>query len=64
LLRLRYDPLGRAIRVDLPDGTFSQVAFSPWQQTSWDASDTVLESEWYLARIVLPAVIRSTGPPR
>ena len=46
-----YDPLGRLIRADLPNGTFSKVDFDPWSQTSWDPNDTVLESEWYAARI-------------
>lgn len=52
---LRYDPLGRLVRTDNPDGTFSRVEFDPWQQTTWDENDTVildedghrLESEWY-----------------
>ncbi|MCK4790245.1 MAG: hypothetical protein KAV87_41290 [Desulfobacteraceae bacterium] len=47
---LRYDPLGRLIRTDNPDGTFSKVEFDPWQQTTWDANDTVLESDWYQER--------------
>lgn len=47
---LRYDPLGRLIRTDLPDGTFSRVAFDPWQQATFDTNDTVLESRWYLER--------------
>lgn len=49
---LRYDPLGRLIRTDLPNGTFSRVEFTPWAQTSWDENDTVLEpgNGWYAAR--------------
>jgi RHS repeat-associated protein len=47
---LRYDPLGRLIRTDKPDGSYSKVVFDPWQQTSWDENDTVLESAWYAAR--------------
>ncbi|PRQ09355.1 SpvB/TcaC N-terminal domain-containing protein [Enhygromyxa salina] len=46
-----YDPLGRMIRTDLPNGTFSRVEFTPWQQTSWDVNDTVLDSHWYAERI-------------
>src|SRR5690606_22298037 len=42
-----YDPLGRLIRTDLPNGTFSKVAFDPWQQTTWDPNDNVLASDWY-----------------
>jgi RHS repeat-associated protein len=44
---LRYDPLGRLIRTDHPDGTFSQVVFDAWSQTTRDENDTVLESSWY-----------------
>jgi RHS repeat-associated protein len=49
---LHYDPLGRLLRVDLPNGTFTKVAFTPWQQTSWDENDTVLHegNRWYIAR--------------
>jgi len=47
---LRYDPLGRVVRTDLPDGTFSKVEFTPWEQATWDQNDTVLESAWYASR--------------
>jgi RHS repeat-associated protein len=47
---LRYDPLGRLVRTDLPNGTFSKVAFDPWKQTTFDPNDTVLESRWYQER--------------
>ena len=47
---LRYDPVGRLVRTDLPNGTFSKVVFDPWQQTSFDPNDTVLESAWYQDR--------------
>ncbi|PRQ02174.1 RHS Repeat protein [Enhygromyxa salina] len=46
-----YDPLGRLIRTDLPNGTYSKVEFTPWKQTSWDPNDTVLDSDWYAERI-------------
>ncbi|WP_437895738.1 hypothetical protein [Sorangium sp. So ce124] len=52
---LRYDPLGRLIRTDLPNGTFSRVVFDAWKQTSHDPNDTVLESAWYAARQALTA---------
>ncbi|WP_051452129.1 SpvB/TcaC N-terminal domain-containing protein [Actinospica robiniae] len=42
-----YDPLGRAIRIDKPDGTLTRVEFDPWQRLEYDAGDTVLESRWY-----------------
>src|SRR5690606_32550450 len=47
---LRYDPLGRLIRTDQPNGTFAKVVFDAWSQASWDENDTVLESEWYAKR--------------
>ncbi|WP_438021585.1 toxin TcdB middle/C-terminal domain-containing protein [Sorangium sp. So ce315] len=52
---LRYDPLGRLIRTDLPNGTFSRVEFDAWKQASHDPNDTVLESAWYAARQALAA---------
>jgi RHS repeat-associated protein len=47
---MRYDALGRLVRTDLPDGTFSTNVFSPWHVTRWDACDTVLDSRWYADR--------------
>jgi RHS repeat-associated protein len=47
---LHYDPTGRLIRTDLPNGTFSKVEFDPWRETHWDPNDTVLESAWYRER--------------
>jgi RHS repeat-associated protein len=52
---LRYDPLSRLIRTDDPNGTFSKVEFDPWQQKTWDANDTVLESRWFADRQALPS---------
>ena len=43
----RYDPLGRAIRVDNPDGTYRTVEFDPWPRSTSDENDTVLASDWY-----------------
>lgn len=51
---LRYDPVGRLIRTDLPDGTFSTVTFTPWQEVHADGNDNVLASLWYQARQGLP----------
>lgn len=45
--RFHYDPLGRAIRVDLPNGSFSSVTFTPWEEKSYDANDNVKASDWY-----------------
>lgn len=46
---LYYDPAGRQFRVEMPDGTYSRVEFSPWHIENWDANDTVLEqgNSWY-----------------
>ncbi len=46
----RYDSLGRVIRVDKPDGTFTSVDFGPWRQLAYDENDNVLASAWYSAR--------------
>lgn len=40
---LYYDALGRLIRTEYPDGSYSRVEFSPWFMSAWDANDTVLE---------------------
>lgn len=47
---LHYDPLGRNIRTDLPDGAFTKAEFTPWEQHTWDQNDTVMESLWYKRR--------------
>jgi RHS repeat-associated protein len=46
----RYDPLGRLVRMDLPNGTFRKVVFDAWEQETWDENDNVLESLWYAER--------------
>lgn len=45
--KMIYDTLGRVLRTDNPDGTFTKVEFTPWQQKTYDANDTVLDSAWY-----------------
>lgn len=52
---LRYDPLGRLIRTDHPNGTFSRIEFNPWLQLTFDENDTVLASQWYADRQSLPS---------
>jgi RHS repeat-associated protein len=47
---IRYDPLGRVIRVDNPNGTMRTVEFDAWHGARYDENDTVLASEWYTAR--------------
>ncbi|MGE2817993.1 SpvB/TcaC N-terminal domain-containing protein [Mycobacterium heidelbergense] len=50
LQRRTYDPLGRLIRVDHPDGTLETVTIGPWQQVNADRNDTVASSTWYAQR--------------
>ncbi len=45
-----YDPMGRVIRTDMPDGTFSKVEFDAWMQKTYDANDTVNDSQWKIDR--------------
>lgn len=55
---IHYDALGRVVRTDMPDGTFSRVEFSPWDVATWDQNDTVLESDWYAARASIDPEVR------
>lgn len=45
-----YDPPGRLIKTDMPDGTLSRIEFDSWKQVVYDQNDTVLESSWYYKR--------------
>lgn len=47
---LHHDPVGRLVRTDLPDGTYTKVVFDAWRHEAWDASDTVADAPW-LARM-------------
>jgi RHS repeat-associated protein len=47
---MQYDPLGRAVRVDYPDGTLTRRSFDAWRHEVWDQNDTVSESAWHTAR--------------
>ncbi|WP_263981374.1 SpvB/TcaC N-terminal domain-containing protein [Streptomyces naphthomycinicus] len=51
---LRYDPLGRLVRTDFPDGTWSGVVFTAWTRQDHDRNDTVRDSRWYAERAGLP----------
>lgn len=46
----QYDPLGRNVRTDYPDGTHARVEFTPWLQRAFDRGDTVKDSAWYVSR--------------
>ncbi|MEX2961168.1 SpvB/TcaC N-terminal domain-containing protein [Microbulbifer sp. TYP-18] len=45
-----YDPIGRALRAVAADGTLSRTEYGAWRTRTFDANDTVLESEWYQER--------------
>jgi RHS repeat-associated protein len=44
---MHYDPLGRLVKTEFPDKTFSKVEFTAWEQIDCDRNDTVLESDWH-----------------
>lgn len=64
---IHYDPIGRVMRTDMPDGTFTKVEFNPWEQKSYDQNDTVLDSDWYVQRGyvkgLLPAELSRPADP-
>ncbi len=43
---LRYDPIGRLILTDLPNGSHTKVVFDTWQQETWDENDTIVGTPW------------------
>ncbi|MEU3481835.1 SpvB/TcaC N-terminal domain-containing protein [Streptomyces sp. NPDC033753] len=47
-----YDALGRTVRVEEADGTFSRVEFSPWHVLAYDPNDTASEpgNAWFARR--------------
>ena len=47
----RYDPAGRLVQTDLPNGTFSRTEITPWLLRAHDVNDTVAGSAWHAARI-------------
>jgi len=47
---LYYDSLGRLIKTDMPDGTFTKIEFDSWKQVIYDQNDTVENSKWYKKR--------------
>src|SRR5262249_48130126 len=47
---LHYDALGRTIRIDAPNETFTKTEFDSWKQSIYDANDTVTDSAWYNKR--------------
>jgi RHS repeat-associated protein len=47
---LYYDPLGRNVRTDFANGTFTRTEFTPWLQRALDPNDTARDSRWYVER--------------
>lgn len=45
-----YDAMGRLIKTEMPDTTFSKTEFDSWKQSIYDPNDTILESSWYYNR--------------
>jgi RHS repeat-associated protein len=45
-----YDSVGRTVRTEMPDGSYSRVQFSAWHVLTFDQNDTVKESKWYTGR--------------
>lgn len=58
---MHYDPLGRLIQTDFPDGTISKVEFNAWQQKNYDQNDCISDKDahgekicrWYRERIAI-----------
>ncbi|SHJ41213.1 SpvB/TcaC N-terminal domain-containing protein [Aquimarina spongiae] len=48
-----YDAAGRAVKTELPNGTFTKIEYDAWKQYSYDPNDTVKESVWCNERITL-----------
>ena len=44
-----YDPVGRLIRTDFPNGTHAYSTFTTWSSGVSDPNDAVLTSAWYTA---------------
>jgi len=42
---LCYDPADRVVVTIHPHHTYEKVVFDPWHQASWDANDTVLQTD-------------------
>ncbi|SOE87375.1 RHS repeat-associated core domain-containing protein [Burkholderia sp. YR290] len=47
---LYYDPPGRNVRTEYPNGTFSKVDIHGWMTQTFDQNDTVTDSDWYTQR--------------
>ncbi len=46
---IHYDAIGRVYKTDMPDGTFTEVEFTPWISKTFDAQDTMsTNNNWYI----------------
>ena len=52
--RTHYDPVGRVVRQELPNGASTSNAYSAWGTTQLDANDSVVGSDYESARAALP----------
>lgn len=61
-----YDAVGRLVRTELPDGSYSRVEFSPWFMAAYDPNDTVLEPDntWYERNSATDASLESQRAAR
>ena len=50
---LHYDPVGRLVRTDYPDGTYATVTYDGWTETHADGADNVAGTDWYTERQAL-----------
>jgi RHS repeat-associated protein len=56
---LYYDAVGRQVKTEMPDDSFTKVEYDSWVQKSYDANDTTVieadgtreESKWYSDRV-------------
>lgn len=51
-----YNAIGREIRVDFPNDTFSEIKITPWEIQSFDENDTVERSIYKENRELLPSL--------
>lgn len=62
---LYYDAIGRLIRTDLPDGSYTRSEFSPWHSTEFDANDTLgPDNPWQQRMSASPDVAERTAALR
>jgi RHS repeat-associated protein len=60
---LHYDPLGRMVRADMPDGTCAKTVYlDPWTQDVYDGNDTAKAGQlWFDAAPSAPERVKATA---